>query len=281
MQLIDSVESMRAISVQARQKKLWIGFVPTMGYLHQGHLSLVKKSVEMNDKTCVSIFVNPTQFGPEEDFDVYPRDFARDFELLRECEVDWLFYPSDETMYPDNFGTYVEVEGITKVLCGNSRPGHFRGVTTIVSKLFNIVRPHRAYFGQKDGQQLLVIQRMVEDLNMGVEIVPCPTWREEDGLAMSSRNKFLSPQERRAAVILYDALQLLSREIERGNRDGHGLKLLIEALVKKEPLARLDYFAIVDRRTLREVEKLKGPIMAALAVYIGKTRLIDNIWLEV
>lgn len=281
MELIDKIGTMHEIVLATKQKRETIGLVPTMGFLHEGHLSLVKKSVEMNDRTCVSIFVNPTQFGPQEDFTIYPRDLGKDLSLLNDYGVDWVFRPFKEEMYPPDFAVYVDVERFGDVLCGKSRPGHFRGVTTIVNKLFNIVKPNHAYFGQKDGQQLLIIKKMVADLNMGVEIVSCPTIREKDGLAMSSRNKYLSSQEREAALVLYKALEILAKEVEIGIKDAKRLKVLVEDIIKEEPLARLDYFSIVDKKTLKEVDVVKGSVMAALAVYVGKTRLIDNIWLEV
>ncbi len=281
MKVLKNIEETREEIIQVKKIGQRVGFVPTMGYLHKGHLSLVEKAVKENDYVAVSVFVNPTQFGPDEDYDRYPRAIKRDEKLLRKRGVDLLFYPHVQEMYPADYCTYVQVEELTETLCGASRPGHFQGVTTIVNKLFNIVGPDRAYFGQKDGQQFLIIEKMIKDLNMGVKVVPCPTVREEDGLALSSRNKYLDSRERRAATILYRTLQMVKERIDSGERDGLKIKKAMEDMVAREKLARLDYAAIVDRRNLKQVEKVKGPMMAALAVFIGDTRLIDNIWLEV
>ncbi len=281
MELIKEIKTMQKISQKEALGNKTIGFVPTMGYLHEGHLQLVEKAVEDNDTTVVSIFVNPTQFGPEEDYEEYPRDLKRDLDLLRERNVDYVFYPAVEDVYPEGYATYVQVEKGTDVLCGRSRPNHFKGVTTVVSKLFNMVRPHRAYFGQKDGQQLLIIRRMVDDLNMDIEVVACPTVREEGGLAMSSRNKYLSPEEREAALVINQTLQKAREWIEKGERDGWEVKKKMEREIKAEPLATLDYASVVSRENLQELGEIKGPIMIAIAAFIGSTRLIDNVWLEV
>jgi len=281
VKLISNITKMQEISEARALEKKRIGFVPTMGYLHQGHLQLVEKSVADNEITVASVFVNPTQFGPEEDYDEYPRDLDRDLDLLQERGVDYVLYPDVEDVYPEGFATYVQVEKGTDVLCGRSRPNHFKGVTTVVSKLFNMVKPHRAYFGQKDGQQLLIIRRMVQDLNMDIEVVACPTVREEDGLALSSRNKYLSPEEREAALIIYNTLQKTRERIEEGERDGWALKKAMEEAIKAEPLANLDYASIVSRDYLQELSRIEGPIMIAIAAFIGSTRLIDNVWLEV
>jgi len=281
LELIEDIKTMQKISrVKARENKS-IGFVPTMGYLHQGHLQLVEKAVEENEIVVVSIFVNPTQFGPEEDYDEYPRDLERDLDLLRERNVDYVFYPAVEEVFPEGYATYVQVEKGTDVLCGRSRPNHFRGVTTIVTKLFNMVKPHRAYFGQKDGQQLLIIRRITADLNMDIEVVAGPTVREEGGLAMSSRNKYLSSEEREAALVINRTLRKASKWIEDGERDGWEIKKKMEKEIKNEPLATLDYASVVSRENLQELGEIKGPIMIAIAAYIGSTRLIDNVWLEV
>jgi pantoate--beta-alanine ligase len=257
-----------------------LGLVPTMGFLHEGHLSLVRGARKDNDHVVASLFVNPTQFGPNEDFDSYPRDFDKDCRLLEAEGVDVLFAPTVEAMYPADSATFVEVTGsLPKGLCGASRPGHFRGVTTVVCKLFNIVQPHRAYFGQKDAQQLAVIKRMVSDLNMPIEIVPMPIVREPDGLAMSSRNRYLNPDERGSATILHRALQLAKNRIEAGERNPANIIGAMQRLVSGEKFARIDYIDIVDVNRFKPVERIEGEILIALAVFIGKTRLIDNLHL--
>jgi pantoate--beta-alanine ligase len=257
-----------------------VGFVPTMGYLHEGHLALVKQASIENSAVIVSIYVNPTQFGPREDFGAYPRELNRDLELLRGEGVDIVFVPSDEEMYPPEFSSWVDVEKVTERLEGASRPGHFRGVATVVAKLFNIVQPSRAYFGQKDAQQAVVIKRMVADLNMGIEIVIVPTIRESDGLAMSSRNIYLSPRERQAATILFKALTLAWQLRRGGEKDAGKIRWQMTSLIQKEPLARIDYVSIADAETLEELSLIDRPALASLAVGIGKTRLIDNMLLE-
>lgn len=255
------------------------GFVPTMGYLHEGHLSLIRRARAENDLVAVSIFVNPTQFGPHEDYNRYPRDLERDLRLLEPLQVDLVFVPSVEEMYPPGFQTWVIVEELSRPLEGASRPGHFRGVATVVAKLFNIVQPDRAYFGQKDAQQAVVIRRMVRDLNFPVEIVVCPTVREPDGLALSSRNTYLNPQERQAATILFRALQAAKARYEAGERDGERLREAMREVLRGEPLARVDYVSVADPETLEELSRVEGPAFLSLAVYIGNTRLIDNLLL--
>lgn len=256
-----------------------LGLVPTMGFLHAGHLSLVRRARADNDHVAVSIFVNPTQFGPHEDFARYPRDVARDLDLLQREGVDLVFAPDISEMYPPGYHTYVIVEEITERLEGLARPGHFRGVATVVAKLFNIVQPTRAYFGQKDAQQAVVIQQMVRDLNFDLEIVVCPTVREPDGLAMSSRNVYLNPDERRAATVLYRALQRANHLYASGERDASAIRHAMLDLIEAEPLARPDYVSLANPRTLVELERVEGRALASLAVRIGTTRLIDNMLL--
>jgi pantoate--beta-alanine ligase len=277
MQVVKTISEIKTL----RQKLSGtVGFVPTMGYLHEGHLALVRQARIENSAVIVSIYVNPTQFGPSEDFGAYPRDLNRDLELLRKEGTDIVFVPSDQEMYPREFGSWVDVEKVTESLEGASRPGHFRGVVTIVAKLFNIVQPTRAYFGQKDVQQVVVIKRMVADLNINMEVVVIPTVRESDGLAMSSRNTYLSSKERQAATILFKALTLAQRLWRRGEKDAEKMRRQMVALIEKEPLARIDYASIADSRTLEELSLLDRPAVASLAVRIGKTRLIDNLPLE-
>jgi len=254
-----------------------LGLVPTMGYLHEGHLSLVRRSRKENDTTAVSIFVNPTQFGPREDLARYPRDMPRDLALLEKEGTDLVFTPEAEEMYPPGFSTWVTVEGVTERLEGASRPRHFRGVATVVVKLLNILQPDRAYFGQKDAQQLAVIKRMVRELNMDLEIVAVPTAREPDGLAMSSRNIFLNERERQAALVLHRALSLAEELLGNGESDAREIREAMTALIRKEPLAQIDYVSIAHPETLEEIEKVAGPALVSLAVRIGPTRLIDNI----
>jgi len=282
MKIIKTVAELRAFIKPKKKKGKSVGFVPTMGFLHEGHLSLVRASKAENDVTVVSIFVNPTQFGEGEDLDAYPSDIDGDSNQLSSEGVDVLFLPSVIEMYPKGYATYVDVEGdMTGVLCGSSRPGHFRGVSTIVSKLFNMVAPDRAYFGQKDAQQVSVIQRMVRDLNIDIEIIPCPIYREADGLAMSSRNTYLTETERLDALVLSQALAIAREAIEAGE---HSKDKIIKRIVDKiqtVDYAIIDYVEIVDALTLNEIETLKGEILIALAVKIGKPRLIDNLRLEV
>lgn len=277
MHVVKTVLEIRA----SRQKlKGTVGFVPTMGYLHEGHLALVKQAKIENSAVVVSIYVNPTQFGPREDLGAYPRDLDRDIELLRKEGTDVVFVPPDDEMYPSEFSSWVDVEKVTERLEGASRPGHFRGVATVVAKLFNIVRPTRAYFGQKDAQQVVVIKRMAADLNMNLEVVVVPTVRESDGLAMSSRNMYLSPKERQAGTILFKALTLARQLRGGGEKDAENIRRQMTALIQKEPLAQIDYVSIADAETLKELNSLDRPAVASLAVRIGKTRLIDNMPLE-
>jgi pantoate--beta-alanine ligase len=279
MQVLSTVESFRA--AKAARPGRW-GFVPTMGYLHQGHLSLVKRARAENDHVAVSIFVNPTQFGPNEDLAAYPRDLARDLSLLEPLGVDLVFNPAPEAMYPPNYQTYVTVEEVTKYLEGASRPTHFRGVATVVAKLFNIVGAERAYFGQKDAQQTVVIRRMVADLNMPIQIVICPTQREADGLAMSSRNTYLDAEHRRAALVLYRALCSAKEAFDNGERNGDALRASMRQIVEAEPLAELDYVSAADALTLQEaasVDEAHG-LLLSMAVRVGKPRLIDNFLYE-
>ncbi len=276
MQIVTNIEELRSIVKWWRGEGHSVGLVPTMGYLHEGHKSLIVKAVSENDRVVVSDFVNPTQFGVNEDLSSYPRDLNRDAALCEEVGADVIFHPEPEEMYfPDNC-TFVDMDHLTKGLCGKTRPTHFRGVCTVVSKLFNIVTPDRAYFGQKDAQQLAVIRRMVRDMNFGITIVGCPIVREEDGLAMSSRNTYLNPKERKAALILHESLTLGEELIRAGEKDAVKVKNAIVKHMKTEPLARIDYVEIVDGETLEPAETIEGPILAATAVYIGKTRLIDN-----
>ena len=256
-----------------------VGFVPTMGYLHEGHLFLARRAKAENDFSVVSIFVNPTQFGPKEDFARYPRDPDRDLALLEKERTDLVLMPPVEEMYPPGISTWVDVENVTKTLEGAARPGHFRGVATVVAKLFNIVEPAKAYFGEKDAQQVVVIKKMVTDLNMNLEVVVVPTQREPDGLAMSSRNVYLNPQERQAAVVLWKSMRLAQGSWQKGERDAEKLRHEMVGLIKKEPLARIDYVSIADPGTLEELTQIKGPALISMAVYVGKTRLIDNMTL--
>ncbi len=259
-----------------RVKGKSIGFVPTMGFLHEGHRSLIKRARAETDIVVVSIFVNPIQFGANEDCKQYPRDIKKDAALCRKAGVDYIFYPDVKSVYPEDFSTYVKVEGLTEGLCGKFRPAHFRGVTTVAAKLFNIVKPDIAYFGRKDAQQAVVIKKMVEDLDMDIVIKMMPTVREKDGLAMSSRNAYLSSDERRQAALLYRALQLGGDLIKLGEKDAGGIiSQMREAL---SPVAvKIDYISIVDPRTLKDIKTIKGEVLIALAAWIGRTRLIDNI----
>ena len=253
-----------------------VGFVPTMGYLHEGHISLVRRAREETKSVIVSIFVNPTQFGPKEDFKSYPRDTDRDLAML-EPLTDFVFMPSAAEMYPEKFDSWVDVGAITGRLEGTSRPTHFRGVTTVVAKLFNIVRPTKAYFGQKDAQQLLVIRKMVKDLDMDLEVVTCPTMREEDGLAMSSRNTYLDPEQRKAAAVLYRSLMTAQELRLRGEMDAAVIRREMTSCIMKEELATIDYISVADMETLEELERIDTSALISLAVRFGKTRLIDNV----
>lgn len=257
-----------------------VGLVPTMGYLHEGHLSLVRQAREDCDYVVVSIFVNPTQFGPKEDLSKYPRDLDRDLSLLEPLGVDLVWIPTSEMMYPPGFQTWVEVETIAQPLEGSTRPGHFRGVTTVVAKLFNAVQPHNAYFGQKDAQQAAVIRQMARDLNFPVEIVVCPIVREPDGLAMSSRNVYLDPEQRKAATVLSRALQAAKEAYDKGKRDAETLRETMKEVLAAEPLAEVQYVSCADYDTLQELDSVTGKALLSMAVFIGKTRLIDNVVLE-
>jgi pantoate--beta-alanine ligase len=255
-----------------------LGLVPTMGYLHRGHLSLVERARAENDHVGVSIFVNPTQFGPSEDLGRYPRDLDRDLELLAPYNVDLIWTPTPEEMYPAGFQTWVNVEQVSALLEGKQRPGHFRGVATVVAKLFNAFTPDRAYFGQKDAQQVVVLRRMVRDLNFPLEVVTCPIVREPDGLALSSRNVYLNPAERQAATVLHRALTAAQAAYDEGERDADGLRAIISAALAAEPLAREEYVSVADPDTLAELERVGGAgALLSLAVRVGKTRLIDNV----
>lgn len=273
---------MMLLARELRAEGRRIGFVPTMGALHEGHLSLMSHAREMSDTVIVSIFVNPAQFGPQEDFDRYPRDLALDTELAFTRGVDFIFAPTPEEMYPDGFCTYVMLEGLSDRLEGASRPGHFRGVTTVVNKLFNIIHPHYAFFGRKDAQQVIIIKRMVRDLALDVEIAVGPTVREEDGLALSSRNVYLSTDERKAATVLRRALERSRTMYNSGERDVGRLITSMRSLIEAEPLARIDYIAITDTTHLEFVETIPSdrPTLISLAVFLGSTRLIDNIVLN-
>jgi pantoate--beta-alanine ligase len=281
MRVIERISDLKAILRTQRKTGKSVGFVPTMGYLHDGHLSLVETSKKENDFTVMSIFVNPAQFGVNEDFDKYPRDMESDSQKAASAGVDIIFAPSVNEMYPEGYNTFVEVSEITDKLCGKSRPEHFKGVTTVVSKLLNIVEPDKAYFGQKDAQQAIVIEKMVKDLNMGVEIVICPIVREKDGLAMSSRNVYLNAEERKAAVVLSKSLFNAEIMIKDGERNVEKVYSCIFNIISSENMASIDYISIVNAETLENIKMLKGKVLVALAVKFGKTRLIDNIIVEV
>jgi len=277
MKTIENIPRMTTFSKMMKKEGKAIGFVPTMGYLHEGHLSLARTAKKHTDIVVMSIFVNPAQFGANEDFDGYPRDLNHDEEMARTAGVDVIFYPSVKDMYPAGYATYVNVEGLTEVLCGRSRPGHFKGVTTVVAKLFGIVKPDVAYFGQKDAQQAVVIKKMAEDLNMDVEIKIMPIVREKDGLAMSSRNSYLSEDERKDASAIYKGLKKAESMIEDGERNAGGIAKAVEEMIRSKcPAARIDYISIVDNKTLKDVNVISGDVLIAVAVFIGKTRLIDN-----
>jgi pantoate--beta-alanine ligase len=268
---------MQALSRKLGREKKTIGFVPTMGALHEGHLSLVRRSKGENDVTVVSIFVNPIQFGPKEDFRQYPRDREGDLSKLSTLNVDTVFIPEGDEMYPEGFSAFINMGHIGEILCGVSRPGHFNGVATVVAKLFNIVMPDKAYFGQKDFQQTMVIKKLVKELNFDIDIIVCPTVRESDGLAMSSRNSYLSQEERKAATILYRALKHGEKLIGMSMNDLSQVKKEIESVIKSELGAKIEYVEIVDPQSLEEIKKIKKPAVICLAVKIGKTRLIDNL----
>ena len=276
MKIVSTVEEVRKQIKEWKMQGQSIGFVPTMGYLHEGHKSLVDCARKENDRVVVSIFVNPMQFGPAEDLADYPRDLEHDAQICETAGADLIFHPEPEEMYAGDFCSFVDMSVLTEGLCGKTRPVHFRGVCTVVTKLFNIVTPDRAYFGQKDGQQLAVIRRMVRDLNMDICIVGCPIVREEDGLAKSSRNTYLSPEERKAALVLSQAVRLGS-ELAKTEKDAKKVVLAMKDKIQTEPLARIDYVEAVDALSMQPVKTLEGGCMLAMAVYIGKTRLIDNV----
>lgn len=281
MEIVSTVDEVRKQVKSWRREGLTVGLVPTMGYLHEGHKSLIDAAVRDNDRVVVSVFVNPTQFAPSEDLESYPRDLNRDAALCEAAGAALIFHPEPEEMYHKDYSTFVDMRTLTQVLCGKTRPIHFSGVCTVVSKLFNIVQPDRAYFGQKDAQQLAVIRHMVEDLNFDIEIIGCPIIREADGLAKSSRNTYLNEEERKQAVILSRALEKGKELIEDGETRASVIKDVIRQTIETMPLARIDYVEIVDFQTLESVEEIKGEVLAAVAVYIGKTRLIDNFMIEI
>ena len=276
MKICSTVKEVREQVNAWKKEGLTIGFVPTMGYLHEGHRSLMEAARKNNDKVVVSIFVNPMQFGPTEDLESYPRDLDKDAKVCEGVGVDLIFHPEPEEMYTEGFCSYVDMNGLTTELCGRTRPTHFRGVQTVVLKLFNIVKPDNAYFGQKDAQQLAVIKRMVTDLNVDITITGCPIVREEDGLAKSSRNTYLNADERKAALILSKSLAIGKELIEKGEKDAAKVKKAISDNIETEPLAKIDYVDVVDFATITPVDTIKGETLVAIAVYIGKTRLIDN-----
>ncbi len=276
MNVAETIKATREVVKAWKKQDLTVGLVPTMGFLHEGHESLIRRSVSENDRTVVSVFVNPMQFGKNEDLESYPRDFGRDSRICREAGADLVFHPSPEEMYPPNFFTYTDMDTITEGLCGSDRPGHFRGVCTVVSKLFHIVSPDRAYFGQKDAQQLAVIRKMVRDLDFGLEVIGCPTVRESDGLAKSSRNTYLTEEERRQAVVIYRSLRHAEHAIAAGERDTMVIRREMVRMIEEEPLAQIDYVEFVDWELLQPVERLEQPALIAVAVRFGKTRLIDN-----
>ncbi len=277
MKVVETIAAMKELRDELQEP---VGFVPTMGYLHEGHLSLVKKAKEENRSAVASIFVNPTQFGPKEDLTSYPRDIQRDLAMLETVGTAAVFIPSVVEMYPEGFNTWVVVEGLTERLEGAARPGHFRGVTTVVAKLIGIVQPTRAYFGQKDAQQALVLTKMTADLNMPVDVITLPTVREADGLAMSSRNVYLSPEERNGAPVIYKSLLLAEKLWKGGEKDAGRIRQAMKELIEKEPLAGIEYISIADAHTLQELEKITSPTLISLVVKFGKTRLLDNITLK-
>ena len=276
MEVVKTVEEVREIVSEWRSQGLTIGLVPTMGFLHEGHQSLIQRSASENDCTVVSVFVNPIQFGPNEDLEAYPRDLNRDMKAVEEAGGDIIFNPDPSEMYPDHFTSFIDTTETTELLCGAVRPIHFRGVCTVVGKLFNIVMPDRAYFGQKDAQQLATVKRFVRDLNFPLDIVACPIIREIDGLAKSSRNTYLNPEERKAALILSQSLKKGKEAIDNGERDSQKVISIIRENLEKEPLARIDYVEVVDFENIQRIARIEGETLVAIAVYIGKTRLIDN-----
>ncbi len=280
MIVLDKINELRDRVKGWKSQGLKVGFVPTMGYLHEGHESLIKRASEENDKVVVSIFVNPIQFGPKEDLSTYPRDLERDSKVCEGAGADIIFHPKSEEMYFEDFSTFVDMNGLTSGLCGKSRPTHFRGVCTVVTKLFNIVLPDRAYFGEKDAQQLAIIKRMVRDLNIDVEVIGCPIVREKDGLAKSSRNTYLSIEERSAATILSKALNIAREKIKDGERTSSNIISTIKEIIESEKLARIDYIEVVDSFSMEGVDTIEKSVLVAIAVFIGKTRLIDNFTYE-
>lgn len=279
--VINTVKELRSHLAKAGNDNKTVGLVPTMGFLHEGHLSLIRRASKENDLVVVSIFVNPTQFGPNEDFETYPRDINQDTKLAYEAGTDIIFNPSASEIYPEGSSTWVNVEGeITSVLCGASRPTHFQGVTTVVNILFNIVKPNKAYFGQKDAQQAAVLTKMVRDLHIDLELVVCPIVREADGLALSSRNTYLSSEERKQALILNQSLVKANEAYQEGERDTEKLIQLVTDTITSKPLAKIDYVSVYAYPSLQEIDKIEGNAIVAVAVHFGKTRLIDNIILE-
>ena len=280
MKIVKTIEEVRNITSQWRAEGMSVGLVPTMGFLHEGHKSLIDRAVSENDRVVVSDFVNPTQFGPSEDLEAYPRDINRDAELCEKAGAALIFNPEPSEMYYDDCEAYVNINSLSDELCGKSRPIHFKGVCTVVNKLFNIVQPDRAYFGEKDAQQLAIIKHMVQDLNMDIEVVGCPIIREEDGLAKSSRNTYLGSEERKAALILSKAVKLGEDMAKSGENDAEKIVSKMKELINTEPMARIDYVEAVDAISIKPVKKMDGAVLVAMAVYIGKTRLIDNFIFE-
>ena len=280
MKIAVTVKETREQVDEWRRQGLSVGLVPTMGYLHEGHKSLITRAVSENDRVVVSVFVNPMQFGPSEDLESYPRDMDRDAALCEEAGAALIFHPEPSEMYHNGFSSYVDMDTLTGGLCGKSRPVHFRGVCTVVAKLFNIVVPDRAYFGQKDAQQLAVVKRMVSDLNVGTQIIGCPIIREEDGLAKSSRNTYLNEKERQAALVLSRSLNAGKALVEAGETDAQAVRKAIIQEIEKEPMAKIDYVDVVDFDTITPIEIIQGSVLVAIAVFIGKTRLIDNFIVE-
>ncbi|AVP65742.1 MULTISPECIES: pantoate--beta-alanine ligase [Clostridium] len=276
MNIVHTIKDVKRVIKKWEDENLSIGYVPTMGYLHEGHASLIKKAREENDRVVVSIFVNPIQFGPNEDYSTYPRDLTKDSSLCYEFGADLIFNPEASEMYPNKMYSHVNVNILTENLCGEKRPGHFQGVCTVLTKFFNIITPTRAYFGEKDAQQLAVVKKMVQDLNFPIKIIGCPIIRESDGLAKSSRNIYLSEEERKSALVLNKSLKEALNALNHGERNLNNIKKIIVNMINKEPLTKIDYVNIVDSANLQPVEEIQSSILIAIAVYIGKTRLIDN-----
>ncbi|SFC81473.1 pantoate--beta-alanine ligase [Pragia fontium] len=281
VQIVKTISEVRDTVKAWKKAGYQVGFVPTMGYLHEGHQSLMSAAKADNHKVVVSIFVNPMQFGPNEDLASYPRDIDKDQQLCQQAGVDLIFHPDASEIYAEDFCSFVDMTGLTEELCGRSRPAHFRGVCTVVSKLFNIVQPDKAYFGQKDAQQLAVIRRMVRDLNIDVQVIGCPIVREADGLAKSSRNSYLNAEQRQAALCLSQAISLGQQLVQRGERNCQKITSSMQSIITQQPLARVDYITIVDAETLRPIEQIHQSILCAIAVYIGNTRLIDNFIVDI